>query len=568
MPGRIACLLALILVAGNDPARAQTVISGQLLGASGEVMPAAHVEVYPYFGRRQGSRLITAKNGRYRVEVDEMGLVRLRFHGPLHQTHEVVVLVEDQPSISLDVQLQQAWLDPDQSFTRVATSYTNFDYNEGVPLEEQADGSYTAVVEVPGDSLVYTLPGVTSRSYKGLVIESITADRFIYSRREGYLAVVAGPEGEVEVTLRPKRLETQEAPPPVVTFGAANRRAAALSDIYKQLSDFRRYRFPRAMRAGQWTSSSAVDKDRENAFRQEMVALEIEIEREADPFRQDLLLMLYLHRNSGLPFWIGNSGVYRSRSSFQFGSFLELQREFVARIIDEISPTSIGWTVFPLLLQVLIEDSGASQEAIAYVEQAVEGHPVAEVRRFALYNLLDGLYAHRGLSPEVAAYAERYQDVVTGEGLAYELPLQKVLKVTVGRRAPVFGWSPWERRNAVSLDSLKGQVVLLDFWAPWCDECVADLDMLRKTRETHDAEGFQIVRASLGYGVSPEQNADEAPWLIYQGEDGFKSRIAMNYEVLTLPHRVLIDRDSVILAVGAELFGERLMETLQGVFKE
>jgi len=38
--------------------------------------------------------------------------------------------------------------------------------------------------------------------------------------------------------------------------------------------------------------------------------------------------------------------------------------------------------------------------------------------------------------------------------------------------------------------------------------------------------------------------------------------------VLTLPHRVLIDRDGVILAVGAELFGDRLMETLQGVFRK
>jgi len=568
MPGRFACLLVLILVAGNDPAWAQTAISGQLLGARGEVMPAAHVEVYPYFGRRQGARPIPAKNGQYRVEVDDIGLVRLQFHGPLHRMHEVVVLVGEQPSISLDLQLQQEWLDPDQSFTRVATSYTNFDYNEGVPLEEQADGSYTAVVEVPGDSLVYKLPGVTTRSYKGLVIESITADRFVYAGSEGYLAVVAGPEGQVEVTLRPKRLETVEPPPPVVTFGPDNGRAAALSDISEQLSDFRRFRVTRMLRDGYGVSSSAVDKDRENAFRQEMVALEIEIEREADPFRQDLLLMLYLHRNSGLPFWMGNSGVYRTRSSFQLGSFLELQRELVARIIDEISPTSIAWAIVPSLLQVLIEGSDASPEAIAYIEQAIEGHPVAEVRRFALYNLLDGLYARRGLSPEVAAYAERYQDVDIGEGRAYELPLLKVLKANVGRRAPRFGRSPWERGKAVSSDSLKGQVVLLDFWAPWCDECVADLDMLRKTRETHDDEDFQIVRVSLGYDVPPEQDADEAPWLTYQGEDGFKSRIAMSYEVFTLPHRVLIDRDGVILAVGAELFGDRLMETLQGVFRK
>ncbi len=568
MPHRIACLFALLLVVGIDPAGAQTVISGDLLGADGTAMPVAHVEVYSFFGRRQVPRLITAKNGRYRLEVDDTGLVRLQFHGPLHRTHEVVVLVEDQSSISLDVQLQQAWLDPDQSFTRVATSYTNFDYNKGIPMEEQADGSYTAVVEVPGDSLVYTLPAARSQKYKGLVIESITADRFKYSRREGYLAVVAGPEGQSKVTLRPKRLEMEKALQPVVTFGTANERAAALWDGYKRMREAGQFRFNRAIRAGQSIASSTADADRENVFRQEMLALEIEMEREADPFRKRLLLLLYLHRSSGLPYWTWGGGIYRAMYRLPFESYSEIQRDFVKRIIEEIPPTSIIWTIHSALLQVLVEESGASQEAVAYVERAIDEHPVAEVRQFALFNLIDGFYGRRGFSPEVVAYIERYRDVDKGDLPPYSLPLQKDLKVVAGRRAPGFGGTPWERRNAVSSDSLKGQVVLLDFWAPWCDECVADLDILRKTRETHGDEGFQIVRVSLDYDTPTEQNADEVPWLTYQGEDGFKSRIAISFEVLTLPHRVLIDRDGVILAVGAELFGDRLIETLHGVFKE
>ena len=100
----MACWFALLLVVGIDPAGAQTVISGDLLGADGTAMPVAHVEVYSSFGRWQVPRLITAENGRYRLEVDDTGLVRLQFYGPLHRTHRVVVLVEDQPSISLDVQ--------------------------------------------------------------------------------------------------------------------------------------------------------------------------------------------------------------------------------------------------------------------------------------------------------------------------------------------------------------------------------------------------------------------------------------------------------------------------------
>ena len=568
MPRRLAYLFGLLLIGGIEPAAAQTVVSGKLLGAGGEALPAAHVEVYTFFRRQQVPRLIPAEQGRYRLEIKDTGVARLRFLGPLHRIHEVVVLVEGQPTIDLDVQLQRTWMDSDQSFTHVATSYTNFDYNEGVPLVEQADGSYTAVVDVPGDSLVYTLPGMTSSSYEGLILESITADRFIYSRREGYLAVAAAEEGQVRVTVRPERLTTEEALPPVVTFGAANQRAATLWDVYQRMRDDGLSRLSRSMRAGQAVPSSKVDADRENMFRQEMLALEIEIAREADPFRKQLLLMLYLQHSSGLPYWTWSGGYYRSGVNISFGANSESQRDFAMRIIEEIPPTSLIWTLHVALFQVLIETSGVSEDVVAYVERVIDEHPVVEVRQFALFNLIDGFYARRGLSPDVVGYIEKYGDMGNDELPSYSLPLQKDLKVVVGRRAPEFRSMPWEGKETVSSDSLKGQVVLLNFWTPWCGECNADLDNLQTLHETYGDDGLEIVRVSLEYGASSAQDAEAVPWLFYQGEDGFKSRIAISFEVLTLPHRVLIDRDGVILAVGADLFGDRLVETLHGVFNE
>ena len=120
----------------------------------------------------------------------------------------------------------------------------------------------------------------------------------------------------------------------------------------------------------------------------------------------------------------------------------------------------------------------------------------------------------------------------------------------------------------MSSDSLKGQVVLLDFGASWCAECAQDEETLRQAHAAYGDKGFQIVRASLDLEKQPDDAPGDTPWLLYQGNDGFKSNIAVRFEVMTLPHRVLIDRDNVIVALGGDLFGDGLMQTLQRVFKE
>lgn len=161
-------VLALLFGVGPYQAGAQTIISGRVLGADGEVMPATHVEVHPFYERRRMRGVIPAPGGRYRVEIPERGLVYLEFKGPLHAGHSVVILAEGEP-VELDVQLHRAWMDTDQSFTRIVTDHTNFEYDLGTPLEEQADGSFAATVEAPGDTLTYTLPAATSQAYAGWI---------------------------------------------------------------------------------------------------------------------------------------------------------------------------------------------------------------------------------------------------------------------------------------------------------------------------------------------------------------------------------------------------------------
>ena len=530
-------------------------------------MPVAHVEVFPYYTRtQQPLQLAAARDGRYQVQIDERGLVRLRFHGPLHETHGVVVLIEDETPIELDVQLQRGWLDTDQSFTRVVTSYTDFSYEEGQPFDVQPDGAFTAVIDAPGDSLVFSLPGARTRQYKGWVYGDVTADAFRYIGQGEYRMLVASPEEQVRLTVRPRKPGTREAPQPVVAFGAGNAHAAALWALYERMQDAQAYRFNGLVRAGAQLLLSTADKDLDNMLRQEIMTLEIEIERETDPFQRHLLLVFYLHRASHFPA-VGWSGMYRSVSPYRLAKGGSLNRAYLQRTLKEVPPASMVWAIQPALLQVMVEERDMSDEALAYVEQVIEAHPDRGVRYFALYNMLDGLYAHQGFSQAVAAYVERYAQAAGIEDFMRQLPAGQALNVTAGRPAPPFIRMPWEPEQGLSPDSLKGKVLLLDFWTSTCEACAQDEGVLRQAHEAYGPAGLQIVRISLDVDHLHSYEDQGMPWVVYQGEDGFKSRIAISYEVMSLPHRVLIDREGLVEAAGGDLFGDNLLASLRSVFE-
>ena len=60
----------------------------------------------------------------------------------------------------------------------------------------------------------------------------------------------------------------------------------------------------------------------------------------------------------------------------------------------------------------------------------------------------------------------------------------------------------------IALADFKGQVVLLDFWATWCEPCLYELPDLKKLQETFKPRGFTILGVSMD-----EEPRDVAPFL-------------------------------------------------------
>lgn len=119
----------------------------------------------------------------------------------------------------------------------------------------------------------------------------------------------------------------------------------------------------------------------------------------------------------------------------------------------------------------------------------------------------------------------------------------------------------------ISLSSLRGKVVLIDFWASWCGPCRRENPHVKKLYDQYKEKGFEIFGVSLDSDRQQWINAiakDQLTW--YHGSElkGWNGAISQQFQVKSIPKTILIDEQGVIIQV--DLRSPQLAEFLASYF--
>lgn len=122
----------------------------------------------------------------------------------------------------------------------------------------------------------------------------------------------------------------------------------------------------------------------------------------------------------------------------------------------------------------------------------------------------------------------------------------------------------------LSLSSLKGKIVLIDFWASWCGPCRKENPNVVRLYNQYKDKGFTIYSVSLDEDAEAWKKAIVADGLIWPNHVsdllGWKTPMTKVYGFNSIPHTVLIDREGNIIGTG--LRGESLEQKLKEVISK
>jgi len=141
-------------------------------------------------------------------------------------------------------------------------------------------------------------------------------------------------------------------------------------------------------------------------------------------------------------------------------------------------------------------------------------------------------------------------------------------KLAVGNKAPEIAL-PNPQGDTVALSGLRGNYVLLDFWASWCKPCRVENPNLVKAYNRYSDQNFEIYQVSLDKNRKDWVSAidkDDLDWYHVSDLKFWNSSAAQTYNIRSIPANYLLNKKGEI--IDKNLRGDALQAKLNEIFSD
>lgn len=481
------------------------------------------------------------KHGNLRIEIPIYTSFTVLVFAPNHEFVAVPFVLKDGINrINTEVYLPPLPISLNPSELKVLTSYDNYDEEKAIIAKKISETEYVAKIKAQADTLGYQVDGlIPNRTINGPF-----AARFVYDNGGDYISVIRGLRKgqilELPLVLSDYPSFQREGIPVVYPP-----HLAYLDTVYEGLDALNRLQ-----------NFIILHKVQEKPINELPDSLVIPVQKLYDFF----ISTKDSHIKSSL-----------APKFYALSFYASDKLKFNQHEIDKhLNPLSPDWYTLEYLFSKWIHET-YPDSADSIINIIIHKNPNHNIGKMVcIASMMRYQYTDKEkMNVYYNLLKNNYEMDETTRAILQRLKPDSI--ITLGSVAPDFQIKLRDN-SEFRLSDFRGKFVLIDFWATWCAPCREELPHLKKAYERFKSKN--VIFISLSCDTDTEQlqkfltEQFNIPWYNAILPGGMNNEICLKYKVTGIPTPFLIGPDGKILAIGADLTGNRLEKTLEKMIND